>query len=103
MAYYTVVQGGTFNAADLDQIINALQQPSGGQERGTYYLQGGSFQGGWAVASFIATLSRNSTPVSITLDATITTFNASAPFSNYSSSNGFQAQFSAATGSGLNN
>lgn len=68
MALYTVSNGNTANAADLNQIINVLQQPTGGTETGKYVLGGSPYTSNAVISTNINTLSRNATPVSVSID-----------------------------------
>lgn len=102
MSLYTVSSGTTINAADINQLVNVLAQQSGGQEIGTYFLQGGTYEGGWVISNWIVTRSYGSTPVSVTLDTSISSSNANTPTAAYTSNSGFQTQFSATAGSGIN-
>jgi hypothetical protein len=61
--------GDTFTAETLNQAIRILQQPPGGQELGHYKIQANSYSGtGVVVSCNLITLSRNSTPVSLSVD-----------------------------------
>jgi len=70
MALYLVTPRSTILAADANQLINILQQPSGGQEIGKYQCQGNSYISGGFISYFAQSLSRVSVPVSATLDTT---------------------------------
>jgi hypothetical protein len=71
MALTTVSNGNTANASDLNQVINVLQQPSGGQEKGTYWLGGNGYTTNAYIQQSISSLSRVSTPVSVSIDTAI--------------------------------
>jgi len=60
----TVIQ-----AADINQAIKYLQQPSGGQELSHYYLEGPA-PAADTVSMYVTSHSRGSTPVSATVDVT---------------------------------
>lgn len=68
MALTIVVTGATINASDLNQTINVLQQPSGGQEKGKYFMAGPVYANGAVVAEYVGSLSRGATPLSVTID-----------------------------------
>jgi hypothetical protein len=69
LSLYTVVTGQVANAADLNQLVNVLQQPSGGQEKGKYAL-GGNWAGTGSgfFSTYVPSLSRNTSPVSVAID-----------------------------------
>lgn len=91
MALYTVSSGNTINAADINQMVNILQQQSGGQEVGKYHLMFNSYTNGAQGQCWIPTLSRNSAPVSVTIDTTDQApQNCGAPNTNLLKSSGFQ-------------
>jgi hypothetical protein len=52
----------------VNQIVNILQQGSGGQEIGKYFLAGPVYTTNAVVAQWIQTISRGSTPVSVSFD-----------------------------------
>ncbi|GCE14206.1 hypothetical protein [Tengunoibacter tsumagoiensis] len=68
MALNTVTTGNTVLAADINQLVNVLQRPSGSTETGKYFLIGSSYASGANASNYIPSLSRTSTPVSITID-----------------------------------
>ena len=86
MALTTVVTGGQINANDINQLVNVLQRSSGQSEVGHYRLAGGAYAISAVVSHWVNTLSRGSTPVSLTidtLDGTPSNLNApSAPLGN---------------------
>lgn len=61
--------GDTFNTNTINQLVNVLLEPSGGQETGHYEIEGPVYT---TTASFlsgpIVTLSRTSVPVSASVD-----------------------------------
>lgn len=71
MSLYTVSSGTTINAQDVNQLVNVLQQQSGGQELGKYYLTFNASASGYFGSVWIVSLSRVSTPVSVTIDTSI--------------------------------
>ena len=75
MALYTVTTGNTINALDVNQLVNILTQPSGGQEIGTYYLNGWGSASGQNIRQWMASRSQGETPVSVSVDTSIATPN----------------------------
>ena len=80
MALYTVTTGNTILAADVNQLENVLQRSSCQIEAGAYFMAGGVYTNTAYVSSYVASLSRISTPVSVSLDTSI-----QAPAGNISS------------------
>ena len=68
---YTVTVGGTGDARDLNQLVNALQRPIGQVEVGNYYIQASAYAVGARVSSYIRTTSQGSTPASVAFDNSI--------------------------------
>lgn len=68
MALYTVATGNTINALDVNQIVNVLQKPSGATEAGKYFLGASIYTNGALASMYVLTLSRNATPVSVSID-----------------------------------
>lgn len=68
MALTIVTNGNTAQANDLNQVINILQQPSGGQEKGRYWLAGWANAANNIISFYVCSQSRNSTPVSASID-----------------------------------
>lgn len=68
MSLYQVSTGQTINAADVNQLVDELEQQSGGQELGKYFLAGGIYANIATVSNYIPSRSRYSTPVSIQVD-----------------------------------
>ena len=90
MALYTVSSGNTINATDINQLVNVLMQPSGGQEIGAYYLDGWASGSGQEIGDWVSTLSRGATPVSVSIDTSIASpYNINSPSTNSLNSNGF--------------
>ena len=99
MPLSTVVNGATISHLDLDQAINVLQQPSGGQEKGKYHLAGNSYVSGGFISLYEESLSRNSVPVSVSIDTADTApTNINAPAALKLTANGFQVH---ATSTGI--
>lgn len=65
---YTVSSGTTINAQDVNQIVNTLQQGSGGTETGKYWVESGSANSGWSLGQWIQSQSRTTIPVSVSVD-----------------------------------
>jgi len=73
VALYTIptnTNNTIIQAADVNQAVYVLQQPSGGQEAGHYVDGGNGYQSGAEVSAYVTSLSRNSTPVSVSIDQT---------------------------------
>lgn len=68
MSLSTVTTGNTILAADVNQLVNVLQRASGQTEAGKYFLAGPAYASNAVVALYMPTLSRNATPVSVTID-----------------------------------
>lgn len=60
--------GDTFLVSMLNQVINVLQMPSGGQELGKYKIEGNSTTTTATQSCPILTRSRNATPISLSID-----------------------------------
>ena len=91
MSLSTVSNGAVISHNDIDQIINVLQQPSGGQEKRKYHLAGNSYANlGW-VSLYVRSLSSNSTPVSVSIDTADTApTNIGTPAALQQTASGFQ-------------
>jgi len=70
MALVLAITGHNVHATDYNQVINVLQQPAGGQELGGYVLSGNTYTSGCTVAVYIATLSKYTPLVSVSVDTT---------------------------------
>lgn len=68
MALTLVNSGDTVYGQVINQVINVLEQPSGGQELGHYKIQGSAYNASAFISCNLITLSRNATPVSLTVD-----------------------------------
>jgi len=68
MSLTAVASGAVINHGDVNQLINVLQQPSGGQEAGHYKLEFSAYTANAVISCNILTLSRGSTPVSLSVD-----------------------------------
>ena len=102
MSLYTVSSGTTINAQDINQVVNVLQQQSGGQEIGVYFIAGCPFESSAVVAQYVNTISRGSAPVSVTIDTSRQSpISLNAPTTNILSRSGFQV-YAFATGSANN-
>ena len=90
MALYTVTFGQVSSPTDLNQVVNVLQQPSGGQEKGKYWLAGGSYAVNAVISTYMPSLSRNTVPVSVSADtADFSPTSCNAPTTDHLSANGF--------------
>jgi hypothetical protein len=84
------VQGAVIQASDFTQCSNILQQPSGGQETGKYFLGGSSPSTGETIGWYVCSLSGQSVPVSVSIDtADVSATNLNAPSTSRLSSGGF--------------
>lgn len=91
MALTTVTNGNTANANDLNQVINVLQVPAAGTETGEYVLSQGCHASADFVSAWCASQSRNTTPVSVSVDTSIgAPSNCNAPSTFKLSNKGFQ-------------
>lgn len=91
MGLTTVTNGNTAQANDLNQVINILQQPSGGQEKGQYYLNGWGNASGDYISYWLSSLTRVAVPISVSIDTSIDISpNLNSPNTGHLSANGFQ-------------
>ena len=93
VALYQVSNGKAAQILDLNQVINALQQPSGGQEKGSYILAMPGYADNALCSSYWFSRSTGSTPVSVSVDASYQTNNgykSNTPSTNFLTSGGFQ-------------
>ena len=68
MSLTLAVSSSNITAAIINQVVNVLQQPSGGQEIKHYYCGGNSYTTSGRASCYVKSLSRNSVPVSVSLD-----------------------------------
>jgi hypothetical protein len=100
MALYTVSSGQTINAADINQLVNVLQCPSGSQEAGQYFIVDWANSSNEFFGQWISTRSRGSTPVSVSVDTSLgLSGNANPPSTNHLGSSGFQLYTSSTSAS----
>lgn len=87
-----VANGQTIQANDIDQAILALQQSSGGQDAGHYYLAGAGYTSGAMDMTYVPSKSRGTTPVSVSIDTSDNSGSGylAAPATNFLKSYGFQ-------------
>lgn len=100
MAIINYVRTGPFvngsspgiSANFLNAVEAILQQNSGGQESGRYFVGGFSTAASQTISNYIVTLSRTTVPVSVNFDETDTTHSASlsTPTTGHLTSGGFQ-------------
>ena len=91
MSLTLVVNGNNVNATDINQVINVLQQPSGGQEKGHYFCGGNSYATNGYITIYMPSISRGSAPVSVTIDASdVAASNVNSPSTQHLSANGFE-------------
>lgn len=81
------VAGNSIYASDLYQLC----QPSGGQEKGKYWLEGNSYASGADITYYLSSQSRNATPVSVSIDTAdrVPTTNLNAPAAANLTASGF--------------
>lgn len=100
MSLNTVTTGNTVLAADINQLVNVLQAPSGATETGKYFAQGGTNASGWVVAVWVQSQSRTSVPVSVTFDTSTALVGLSGASTSQLGSTGFLV---GAGGTGVSN
>jgi hypothetical protein len=59
------------SAAFLNAVENVFRQSSGGTETGYYFLSGSPYTTGAVVVQWYVTISRNTTPVSMSIDTSL--------------------------------
>jgi hypothetical protein len=104
MADYSKV--GPFNnggapgisASFLNGVENVFNQPSGGTETGRYLIAGAASINGSVISGYIVSLSRVSTPVSVSFDTSDGSSNANTPTTAHLTSNGFQISATSTSG-----
>lgn len=102
MALNLVNTGNTILAADINQLVNVLQRSSGQTETGRYYIAGFATASSQTLNCYIPSQSRNSTPVSVTLDTSdLSPVGVGTPAPAHVSSAGFTIG-TTSTGSGTN-
>ena len=98
MPLNTVTTGNTILAADINQIVNVLQRAAGQTETGSYCLNGWAGAAGDAISTWVGSLSRGATPVSVVIDTSISSpSNCNAPSTDRLDANGFHP-FTTSTG-----
>jgi hypothetical protein len=101
LALYTVSTGGNINAGDVDQLVYVLQRQSGQTETGRYLLDGWANASTDTISQYMQSLSRTSTPVSVSIDtATQSPTGVNSPTANNLSANGFFV-YTTSTGAGV--
>lgn len=91
MSLYTVTTGSTILAADVNQLVNVLQRASGQTEAGKYFMAVPAYTTGAVIAQYICSLSRVSTPVSVSIDtADLSPVTCNSPTTARLTANGFQ-------------
>lgn len=90
-ALYTVSAGQTAEPLDINQLVNVLQEPSGGTESGSFFVAGPITGNGYVISSYLQLRSRVSSPISISTTVTSNSGGAAASITpNHLDSNGFQ-------------
>ena len=99
MALSPVTTGNTILASDINQLVNVLQRASGQTETGSYWFELAAFQTNANEGVWVPSLSRGSTPVSVSIDTSITSpAGYNSPTTSQLNANGFWVGASA-TGS----
>lgn len=98
MSFTLIVNGSTITTSNINQVVNALQQPSGGSETGSYHVANNGYAVGAFVSDYQRTLSQGSTPVSVSLDLSGGSISCTTPTTSNLSSKGF---FSSATATAI--
>jgi hypothetical protein len=102
MALNTVVTGNTVLASDVNQLVQVLQRASSQTEAGKYYIIGWGSASGDNIGHYCGSLSRVSTPVSVSVDtADVAVSNINSPSTTDLTSGGFEI-FSTTTGAATN-
>lgn len=87
---YTVSTGNTIAAADIDQLVNVLQEPSGNTETGGYFISFAAYVNSGVSGTWINSLSRNSVPVSVSVNTSVNSpSNCASPSTDHVTANGF--------------
>lgn len=98
MTLVLVNPGDTFSAQVINQAINVLEQPTGGQEIGRYRIEGSAYNASAIVSCPVQTLSRNASPVSLSIDTSdVAPSNLNTPSTGHLTQGGGQI-FASATG-----
>ena len=98
MALTLVNAGDTFFAGTLNALINILQEPAGAQEKGKYVIEGNIYSTSAFMSCPTTTLSRNSTPVSLSIDtADVSPTNVNSPSTGHLTQGGGQIYASCTT------
>jgi hypothetical protein len=98
MPLNTVTTGNTILATDVNQLVNVLQRAAGQTEVGDYYLTSFATTSGQSMGTWVGTLSRGATPVSVGIDTSLQAVSGcNAPSTDHLNSNGFHV-FTSSTG-----
>lgn len=100
-----VVAGNTIYASDINALLDILSRQSGQSETGIYFIAGPAYTNGSVVAEYMPTLTRGTTPSSVTIDTAVqspTGGMSGTPSTGQLSGNGFQV-YSLSTTTGTNN
>ncbi len=83
--------GDTTYANSINQLVNVLQQPPGGQEVRRYHISGNSYAVGVFLTTYVLSRSRGTVPVSATIDTSgAALLNLNKPVANNLTSAGVQ-------------
>lgn len=90
MSLNTVTTGNTVLAADINQLVNVLQRAASQTEGGKHILNGWSNASGDTIGQYMQSISRGSTPSSVTIDTSdYSATNLNAPTTANLTANGF--------------
>ena len=90
MSLYTVSTGNTIAAADIDQLVNVLQEQSGATETGGDFLTFAAYANSAVNGTWINSLSRVSVPVSVSINTAVNSpSNCTSPSTDHVTANGF--------------
>jgi len=70
MSLNTVTTGNTILAGDINQLVNVLQRAAGQTETGGYYITGNGSNTA-SLGTWVSSLSRTSSPASVSLDTSM--------------------------------
>lgn len=103
MALNLVTTGNVVLAADINQLVQVLQRSAGQTETGKYVLAWAGYTNGATGSLYQDSLSRVSTPVSVTIDTADVSPGGSAnsPSTGHLTAGGFQV-FSSTTAASVN-
>lgn len=93
MALNTVTTGNTVLASDVNQLVNVLQRAASQTESGAYALNLWGSANGDSMGYGVSTLSRVSTPVSVSVDTSLQSpASCNTPSTSLLTASGFQVR-----------